>query len=117
MWRSSNASWPTPRDKVRGPASYPHLEEKGVLLERHALSISTVFLTTSRCVASSEDKDLLAEEIMPDVVEEDPVCGVAVDPLKAAGYSEYEGKTYYFCCPGCKQKFDLDPADYADFAA
>ncbi|PKG31477.1 YHS domain-containing protein, partial [Methanoregula sp.] len=27
--------------------------------------------------------------------------------------SEYNGKKYYFCAPGCKKKFDADPAKYA----
>ena len=26
---------------------------------------------------------------------------------------EYEGKTYYFCCAGCKEKFEKDPEKYA----
>ncbi|MBN2340088.1 MAG: YHS domain-containing protein [Deltaproteobacteria bacterium] len=26
--------------------------------------------------------------------------------------SEYEGKTYAFCCPGCKPQFDADPPKY-----
>ncbi|HEY3267309.1 MAG TPA: thioredoxin fold domain-containing protein [Armatimonadota bacterium] len=26
--------------------------------------------------------------------------------------SIYQGKTYLFCCPGCKTKFDKDPAKY-----
>jgi Cu+-exporting ATPase len=34
-------------------------------------------------------------------------------PDKAAGTSVYNGKTYYFCCAGCKPKFDADPAKYA----
>lgn len=25
---------------------------------------------------------------------------------------EYEGKTYYFCCPGCVDKFKADPKKY-----
>src|ERR1051325_9227158 len=36
----------------------------------------------------------------------DPVCGMTVDPARAAGTSERDGETYYFCSPGCKQKFD-----------
>ena len=40
----------------------------------------------------------------------DPVCGMDVDPAKAAATSEYEGKTYYFCSGGCKRDFDNDPA-------
>lgn len=42
----------------------------------------------------------------------DPVCGMEVDPQTAAGSSEYMGKTYYFCSPGCKKDFDKDPARY-----
>jgi YHS domain-containing protein len=36
-----------------------------------------------------------------------------VDEKKAAGKSEYEGRTYYFCSPGCKQDFDKEPERYA----
>ncbi len=43
----------------------------------------------------------------------DPVCGMQVDDEKAAGQSEYEGKTYYFCAQFCKSKFDQDPEKYA----
>jgi Cu+-exporting ATPase len=37
---------------------------------------------------------------------------MTVDPAKSAGTSEYAGKTYSFCCAGCKQKFDSDPVKY-----
>ena len=43
----------------------------------------------------------------------DPVCGMAVDPAKAAGSSQYNGKTYYFCSKGCKAKFDANPTQFA----
>ena len=36
----------------------------------------------------------------------DPVCGMKVDEPRAAGSSEYQNQTYYFCSTGCKQKFD-----------
>jgi YHS domain-containing protein len=42
----------------------------------------------------------------------DPVCGMEVDPDTAAGESEYQGQTYYFCSPGCKRAFDSDPEQY-----
>jgi P-type Cu+ transporter len=46
------------------------------------------------------------------VMETDVVCGMQVDPAKAAGTSEHGGKTYYFCSNGCKAKFDANPAQY-----
>src|SRR5258705_10007553 len=39
----------------------------------------------------------------------DPVCGMTVDRAKGLT-AEYEGKTYYFCGPGCRTKFEADPA-------
>jgi len=42
----------------------------------------------------------------------DPVCGMEVDEKKAAGNSDYKGQTYYFCAPGCKKNFDIDPEKY-----
>lgn len=42
----------------------------------------------------------------------DPVCGMKVDDQKAAGQSTYEGKNFYFCCAGCKDKFDANPKQY-----
>ena len=35
-----------------------------------------------------------------------------VDETKAAGKSEYKGKTYYFCAAVCKRKFDENPEQY-----
>jgi len=43
----------------------------------------------------------------------DPVCKMQIDENKAAGKSDYKGKTYYFCAPGCKRKFDENPERYA----
>jgi len=42
----------------------------------------------------------------------DPICGMEVDEKKAAGRSEYQGKTYYFCSVGCKKEFDRNPAKH-----
>jgi Cu+-exporting ATPase len=35
-----------------------------------------------------------------------------VDPATAAGSSEYQGQTYYFCSLGCKRQFDKDPESH-----
>lgn len=42
----------------------------------------------------------------------DPVCGMMIDEKTAAGKSEYQGKTYYFCAPVCKTRFDENPQKY-----
>ncbi len=37
---------------------------------------------------------------------------MTVDPAKAAGSTEYNGETYYFCSKGCLAKFEADPERY-----
>ena len=52
--------------------------------------------------------DLAAYKALP----RDPVCGmtVAVDPANHP--VEHDGRTYYFCCPGCRYSFKKDPASF-----
>jgi P-type Cu+ transporter len=42
----------------------------------------------------------------------DPVCGMTVDPHTAKHRADHHGHTYYFCCAGCRAKFEADPAKY-----
>jgi Cu+-exporting ATPase len=42
----------------------------------------------------------------------DPVCGMTVTPSRAAGRHDYGGKTYFFCCAGCLNRFRADPEKY-----
>ena len=46
----------------------------------------------------------------------DPVCGMTVAREQAAGKSEYQGTTFYFCSTTCKRRFDADPAKFASAA-
>src|ERR1700676_209328 len=45
-------------------------------------------------------------------MERDPVCGMSVDPNKAAAKVEQSRKTYYFCAPGCAKRFQQAPDKY-----
>jgi xanthine dehydrogenase accessory factor len=42
----------------------------------------------------------------------DPVCGMTVTIAGARHVSELDGKTWYFCCGGCKARFEADPSPY-----
>ena len=60
---------------------------------------------------------LIAEQIMESVGKSatavrDPVCGMTVDPATAHHKAEHAGKTYYFCCGGCAEKFKAAPHQY-----
>ena len=47
-------------------------------------------------------------------MENDPVCGMQIEKADAAGQSDYEGRTFYFCSSACKEKFDANPTQYAN---
>lgn len=42
----------------------------------------------------------------------DPVCKMEVDKDSATITSDYNGKKYYFCSPGCKKSFDEEPEKF-----
>ena len=45
-------------------------------------------------------------------METDPVCGMSVEPIRAAATRAHEGHTYYFCARGCALSFEKEPARY-----
>jgi YHS domain-containing protein len=47
----------------------------------------------------------------------DPVCGMDIETASAAGRTEHNGQTYYFCGFKCKEKFDLNPEQYVGKSA
>ncbi len=56
------------------------------------------------------DAGLIAVEVPDRKI--DPVCGMKVDPAKAAATVEQGGGTFYFCGKGCAAKFAADPEKY-----
>jgi Cu+-exporting ATPase len=47
-----------------------------------------------------------------EVREKDPVCGMIVDPAKAAAKQEFRGTGYYFCSRGCAARFAKEPEKF-----
>lgn len=43
-----------------------------------------------------------------------PVCGVPVDVNNPKHVIDYKGELVYFCCDGCKVKFEADPKKYME---
>jgi YHS domain-containing protein len=42
-----------------------------------------------------------------------PISGEVFIASDTTATSEHEGKHYGYCCPGCKAKFDANPAEFA----
>lgn len=42
----------------------------------------------------------------------DPVCGMTVNVATAEFTADWDGRTYYFCCDGCRRRFEREPERY-----
>jgi YHS domain-containing protein len=73
-----------------------------------ALLLACAWLVTAGA-ALAQDKP----QTQP-VTVKDPVCGMKIDPAKAKGKAEHQGKTYYFCSDDCKARFEKEPAKFAE---
>ena len=43
---------------------------------------------------------------------EQTTCPIMDSPINKALFTEYKGKKVYFCCPGCKERFEAEPEKY-----
>ena len=42
----------------------------------------------------------------------DPVCGMSVEREGARHTARHAGRTYYFCCARCRERFAAAPEDF-----
>ena len=69
-------------------------------------------LVQKKRAAIQRDEIILEVKNSENGKEKDPICGMLVDPHTADSFSEFEDLIYYFCCGGCKEKFEAEPAAY-----
>jgi xanthine dehydrogenase accessory factor len=62
--------------------------------------------TSARVIKTPEPEPAPREAI-------DPICGMTVEIATARHTAEYAGRTWYFCCGGCRQKFLAEPERFA----
>jgi YHS domain-containing protein len=60
----------------------------------------------SEPAAPAETKEVAAAAI------EQTVCPVMGGAINKSMFTEYKGKKVYFCCAGCKEKFEKEPEKY-----
>src|ERR1700675_1530036 len=65
---------------------------------------------------SSNAKNVGLPILGGEVREKDPVCGMTVDPSRAAAKQEFRGTTYYFCSRGCAARFAKEPEKFLSAA-
>src|ERR1700749_3467050 len=71
---------------------------------RRQLGCAAASRVYTRCISTWGSQAKQATMMKDEFV--DPVCGMKVEPARAAGTSERDGVRYYFCSHGGKQKCD-----------
>jgi len=93
-------------DGIRNPAG---LDINAKAPEEIALSILAEIVKVARASAGARHAVPLQETTAG---ERDPVCGMSVNTATARHTAEHDGRTYYFCCGGCRQRFLAAPEQY-----
>ncbi|MHC4126102.1 MAG: YHS domain-containing protein [Planctomycetota bacterium] len=69
-----------------------------------------VFLLAG-CKKKSEPAPAETKQVVSEAIEQ-KTCPVLGGAINKGIYTEYKGKKVYFCCPGCKEKFEKKPEKY-----
>src|SRR5271154_3676532 len=95
-------------NQVRAPAG---LNIHAGSEEEIAVSILAEIVQLSRSQAIEQSEVAASPKEKEEA--KDPICGMTVDISSPKYKSEFEGRSFYFCCSGCKQTFDKQPDNYA----
>ncbi len=89
-----------------------------ILILLSVLSLTGIsYATACGCGSNKSDSNVSLEQQtqQQDVAKEKVQCPVMktwILPSEAADKTDYNGKTYYFCCGGCKEQFLKNPDQY-----
>lgn len=102
---------PRDLDRLKAPAG---LDIGAQTQEEIALSIMAEVVQLRSAKTAGTAEGISTPESVPAFDPEaiDPVCGMTVAIAGARHQTEYDGKIWYFCCGGCKARFEADPLPY-----
>ena len=83
-----------------------------VLMLAGLLLIGVVALTS--CKKKSEPAEPAETAKAVSAAIQQTTCPIMGGPINKDIFTEYKGKKVYFCCAGCKEKFEKEPEKYLD---
>jgi xanthine dehydrogenase accessory factor len=92
-------------DAIRSPA--------GIAIGAHTpeeIALAVLAEIVERRRAAPEVEEKAEESAAAQAI--DPICGMTVEVAGARHTAEHAGRTWYFCCGGCRARFLADPERY-----
>jgi xanthine dehydrogenase accessory factor len=102
----AGGSAPDPLARITNPAG---VNIGAQLPEEIALSVLAEIVQRRRAAPSAPPPPALIEAL-------DPICGMTVAIATARHTAEFGGRTFYFCCGGCRERFLREPERFATAA-
>jgi xanthine dehydrogenase accessory factor len=96
--------------RVRAPAG---LDLGSIRHEEIAVAILAEIVKLRAERAAASGAEATADPLASPAEAIDPVCGMGVEIETARHMAERDGRTWYFCCDGCRRRFENEPARYA----
>lgn len=97
-------------DTIRNPAG---LNIGATMPEEIALSILAEIVERQRAAPAVEEEEASLAGAGEPAEAIDPICGMTVAIAGARHTAEHAGRTWYFCCGGCRERFLAAPERYA----
>ncbi len=94
-------------DTIRSPAGVKIGAERP---EEIALSVLAEIVEQQHAAAVEKEVETASDEAAEAI---DPICGMTVTVAGARHTAEHAGRTWYFCCGGCRERFLASPERYA----
>ncbi len=88
------------------------MSKRTVVVGSLVVLVAAMFGVFALVAGCQKEKPAVQQPAKQTVAGEQTTCPVMGNPIDKSIFVEYQGKKVYFCCKGCPDVFQADPAKY-----